>query len=90
MSLQNITETNLNRDKGIAKDSPTKLFENPDNKNLLTAFELALMLNVSVTTIRKWRYEKRFPAKSMLKISRSVRYIKSEVIRWLQQQQESQ
>ena len=45
--------------------------------------KLALYLDVSVWTIRKWRAEKRIPCH---KFGRSVRYIVSEVLKELKRE----
>lgn len=60
------------------------LFDNLENEQLITAEELAERLNISVKTVRKWRYENVLPLDSMVKLRHQVRYRWGNVLRWLQ------
>ncbi len=70
--------------KRVSHDKNRRLFENLRPDELLTAEQLAALLNVSAKTIRKWRYERKLPQKCMVKIgSHLVRYVSGEVLVWL-------
>jgi excisionase family DNA binding protein len=54
---------------------------------LLTVEELAAVLQVPVATLYQWRVTGRGPAG--VRVGRHVRYRRSEVERWLDEQQEA-
>lgn len=64
-----------------------KLFDNRKNETFLTTEEIAIRLNVSPKTIRKWRYERFIPDSCMLKLRSQVRYRLESVLAWLESQQ---
>jgi excisionase family DNA binding protein len=57
-------------------------------EELLTAQELARLLKVSVHTLRAWRREGVGPP--WIKVGRAIRYRRSDVERWLEQQAKDQ
>ena len=71
------------------KLNPGKLFDNQahnlNNDELINAEELSLRLNISLKTIRGWRYKRILPSDLMLKTGpRLVRYRWQAIRRWLQ------
>ena len=69
----------------VAKRTP------PVTKEVFSATELAQMLNVSVTTLKRWRYLGRGPAHfrlDALSATSPVRYHRSDVAAWINAQKE--
>jgi excisionase family DNA binding protein len=54
-------------------------------ETLLTIAEAALLLGVSVATLRRWAKVRQGPA--YLKVGRAVRYRHGDVVLWLDRQQ---
>lgn len=59
--------------------------ETSSSAELLSEKEVAELLSLSVGLLRKWRYAGQGPP--WLKLSRSVRYRRSSLLRWVEQQE---
>jgi DNA-binding transcriptional regulator YiaG len=68
----------------VGKDGrENQLFDNLADDQLLTAEQLAERLNISVKTVRKWRYESILPPEAMVKLRHQVRYRWGKVLAWI-------
>lgn len=67
-------------------DKGSSLFDK--SEELLSAKQLASRLGVHYRTIEKWRYERKIPASAMVKVGRLVKYVWSEIVRWLREENE--
>lgn len=50
---------------------------------LLTEYQAAEILQLRVTTLRRWRFNKQGPI--YLKLGRAVRYQKDDLVQWFEQ-----
>lgn len=64
----------------------SRLFENHDLGELLSAKETGRRLNLAEKTIKKWRYERKLPDDAMLKVGGRVKFVWGKVVEWVKEE----